>query len=478
MDWSEVRDLVTSDLDRDGDLDLLVAHGGGLAWLDNLRQGRFAPRRGGFEDTRADALAVADLDNDGLPEVIAAGAGLAVWGNRGDGKFAVWRGAEKLAGSAELRAVVAFDADNDGRLDLAAAGPETLVVLRQRAIGGFDPVELESTRRQAAPGWRPPISTATATWTCSSAAITASTGSTTAAATATAGCRCGCAASTRATPRTTCSATARWSRCAPAAPTSFARPTATWSTSASAPLPRADLLRVVWTNGVPQNRLEPESDQWIVEEQVLKGSCPFLYAWDGERFSFVTDLLWGAPAGLPFAPGVWAPSDPHEIVLVEGTVPVDGVYKLRVTEELWEAAFFDLARLWVVDHPAGRRGGQQPQDRARPGGAQDGAWPAASCARWPPPGTPPGSEVTARVAQPRRRLRRRLAAESLPGRRRRALGVHLRPRRRAGCGRSGCTSTAGSSPATPASTWRSRSGPTCRRWRRGWRSRPAPAGGS
>ncbi|HUO86097.1 MAG TPA: hypothetical protein VM617_01795, partial [Thermoanaerobaculia bacterium] len=30
----------------------------------------------------------------------------------------------------------------------------------------------------------------------------------------------------------------------------------------------------------------------------------------------------------------------------------DGRYLLRVTEELWEAAFFDHLRLWVVDHPA------------------------------------------------------------------------------------------------------------------------------
>ncbi|HET9211881.1 MAG TPA: FG-GAP-like repeat-containing protein, partial [Thermoanaerobaculia bacterium] len=41
---SGVRALVASDLDRDGDLDLVVAHSKGIAWLDNLRQGHFADR--------------------------------------------------------------------------------------------------------------------------------------------------------------------------------------------------------------------------------------------------------------------------------------------------------------------------------------------------------------------------------------------------------------------------------------------------
>ena len=115
---------------------------------------------------------------------------------------------------------------------------------------------------------------------------------------------------------------------------------------------KVDLLRVVWTNGVPQNRLRPEPNQRIVEEQVLKGSCPFLYAWDGEQIRFVTDLLWGAPAGLPVAPGVWASADPQEIVEVVGAEPQQGLYQLRITEELWEAAFFDHLRLWIVDHPS------------------------------------------------------------------------------------------------------------------------------
>ncbi len=115
---------------------------------------------------------------------------------------------------------------------------------------------------------------------------------------------------------------------------------------------RADLLRVVWTNGVPQNRLDPALDQWIVEEQLLKGSCPFLYVLADGEVRFVTDLLWNAPAGLPVAPGVYVPADPSELVAVGEVAPTDGQWDLRITEELWEAAFIDAVRLWVVDHPA------------------------------------------------------------------------------------------------------------------------------
>ena len=64
-----------------------------------------------------------------------------------------------------------------------------------------------------------------------------------------------------------------------------------------------DLLRVTWTNGVPQNRLGVEGNQLIVEEQLLKGSCPFLYTWNGETYVFVTDVLGITPAhGRFFAP--------------------------------------------------------------------------------------------------------------------------------------------------------------------------------
>ena len=110
-------------------------------------------------------------------------------------------------------------------------------------------------------------------------------------------------------------------------------------------------LRVVWTNGVPQNRIRLEGKQNVVEEQLLKGSCPFLYTWNGAEYAFVTDLLWGAPIGLPVAENLYAGADPGELVEVTGAKPRNGNYELQITEELWEAAYFDQVRLWVVDAP-------------------------------------------------------------------------------------------------------------------------------
>ena len=116
----------------------------------------------------------------------------------------------------------------------------------------------------------------------------------------------------------------------------------------------ADVLRVVWTNGVPQNVIKPEANQRIVEKQVLKGSCPFLYVYDGERYRFVTDLLWRSPLGMVTSIGSIAPDQTEDYVKIpDFMAPKDGVYSLQVTEELWETAYFDLVRLIAVDRPAG-----------------------------------------------------------------------------------------------------------------------------
>lgn len=117
----------------------------------------------------------------------------------------------------------------------------------------------------------------------------------------------------------------------------------------------ADAMRAILPNGITQNVIKPPLDTRIVEEQTLKGSCPFLYAWDGEQYAFVTDCLWAAPLGLQAALGKVIPDRPWEYIKVDGRFvqPKDGHYELRLTEELWELAYFDHVALIAVDHPQG-----------------------------------------------------------------------------------------------------------------------------
>ena len=122
---------------------------------------------------------------------------------------------------------------------------------------------------------------------------------------------------------------------------------------------QADVIRVRWPNGVPQNILYSDANQSIVEEQILKGSCPTLFAWNGERFEFVTDILWKSALGMPV--GLMARGDalyapPHAsqeyLRIPPGALRErDGSYELRITDELWEVFYIDEVDLIAVDHP-------------------------------------------------------------------------------------------------------------------------------
>ena len=121
------------------------------------------------------------------------------------------------------------------------------------------------------------------------------------------------------------------------------------------PQKKADVVRVIWTNGVPRNLIDPEPNLHVCEEQKLVGSCPYLYTWDGEQFVFVTDLLWNSPIGLKFAESVVAPWREWEYLKIDGSKlkPKHGEYLLNITEELWEAGYFDQVKLFAIDHPVG-----------------------------------------------------------------------------------------------------------------------------
>jgi hypothetical protein len=119
---------------------------------------------------------------------------------------------------------------------------------------------------------------------------------------------------------------------------------------------QAEVVRIVWPNGILQSEFNTAAGATIAASQRLKGSCPWLFAWNGREMGFVTDLIWRSPLGLRInAQATADASATEDWVKVRGDqlVARDGAYDLRVTAELWETHFFDLLSLLVVDHPQG-----------------------------------------------------------------------------------------------------------------------------
>lgn len=120
---------------------------------------------------------------------------------------------------------------------------------------------------------------------------------------------------------------------------------------------KIDTLRVTWPNGVAQNVIRPDSRQVLTVEEYVKvsASCAFLYAFNGERFELVNEILGIGPLGVPMGPDACYPVDCTELTRIDGRqlAPRDGKYELRLTEELREITYADMLELRVIDHPQG-----------------------------------------------------------------------------------------------------------------------------
>ncbi len=116
-----------------------------------------------------------------------------------------------------------------------------------------------------------------------------------------------------------------------------------------------DVIRIVWPNGSVRADFEVKVDQEVQAEQRLKGSCPFLFAYNGKQMEFVKDVVpWSSAIGLRIntlgTASVEATEEWYKIGR-DQLVPRDGYYDLRITAELWETYYYDHLSLMVVDHP-------------------------------------------------------------------------------------------------------------------------------
>ncbi len=358
------QDADLGDFDDDGDIDLLVAHANGISLFSNQRQGVFVdlgPESGITTAGPARASAVGDYNNDGFLDVlIASSNGLQLFNNSGTRFNPDTRSSQVLSTlTANFSDAKFFDFDNDGYLDLFLTGDhpallhndgsgaftnesETLLAGFTEAAWHFEYTDYNLDRdldlfltTSAGPvllrndGGQRNRSLSIQT----RGLLTNNSKNNYYSIGAKVEVRAGDLYQMRVVT-------------SPATYVGLGQRL------------KADVVRIVFTNGVPQNIFTPGTDQDIIEQQILKGSCPFLYTWNGREFQFATDILWrsalGMPTGIMGGNTTYAPASPAEdyIRIPDNLLKVkDGKYQIRITGELWETPYFDEVKLMVVDHP-------------------------------------------------------------------------------------------------------------------------------
>jgi Tfp pilus assembly protein PilF len=345
--------VMMEDWNRDGNMDVVVSRKEGPPLLlEKQRGGRLIPR----EPTNWVAgvvFAAGDFDNDLRPDLAVVS----------DGKISIcFNGEERkeiaFPESAGCRQIVAFDYDNDGWLDLWAVG-EKIRVWRNLGLSGFHEETAQLGLDKFDAGAVSEIQFADFDKDCDSDVIVAL---------ANGGLRYlrnegGNANSQLKVQMIGNRSNASGIGCKIEIETGGLRLIRTVHR-----LPvevgvgryrKLDSFLVHWFNW-PQGSAELgfncKEPLFALELTIQEGSCPYLYAWDGKGFRFVTDILGAAPLGLPVAEGHYVEADPEELVWIgnEQSFPAkDGTYQLQITEELREVLYLDEAKLAVVDHEPG-----------------------------------------------------------------------------------------------------------------------------
>jgi tetratricopeptide (TPR) repeat protein len=120
---------------------------------------------------------------------------------------------------------------------------------------------------------------------------------------------------------------------------------------------KADLIRLLWPTGVPQDELDLASDKThLVAELDRRGSsCPTLFAWNGSRYNFISDVIGAGVVGHWISPTDHNIPDPDEWIKIPGDQlkSRNGLYSLRFGEPMEEVNFMDQVRMVAIDHPTG-----------------------------------------------------------------------------------------------------------------------------
>ena len=352
-----VRDFAWGDLDLDGDPDAaLLDAEGGLHLLENQQAGLFRPWRAPDGLAPSVAIALGDVDADGKLDLVTLAADGGVWRvSAGEGtwdrtQIASWTGWPGGATAGAQRLLLA-DLDNNGALDLVGSGAsgtaiwladerralrplpaapaaEIFGIADENGDGRLDLLGLDAGQ----PVWLHGRGERDYHWQVVHPRAQVEAGDQRINSFGVGGeveVRAGLL---------------RQKQVLGGAPVHFGLGSHT----------SVDVVRVAWPNGVMQAEFDLAADGVLVAQQRLKGSCPWVFTFDGDGYRFVTDFIWRSPLGLRINA-----QDTAEVAQTEDWVKIrgdqlvarDGFYDVRITAELWETHFFDHVSLLVVDHP-------------------------------------------------------------------------------------------------------------------------------
>lgn len=159
----EIVDIYANDIDGDNDLDIFTTafDSDQILWFENLGGGNFSSKNtipNGLYAYGPASIRVADIDGDGLKDVIVASADLndkIIWyKNDGNNNFTYTASQVVASGSviSETYSIEVFDVDNDGDIDIVSAsyGDDQIAWHENQGNGSFSTLSIISSNADGA----------------------------------------------------------------------------------------------------------------------------------------------------------------------------------------------------------------------------------------------------------------------------------------------------------------------------------------
>ena len=353
--------IIAADIDRDRDVDLLVLHDAPPHEVfvnDRLWQWRRAESMDALLDRDIACACVTDADADGQIELVVTGRNGAARGSRGNDDAWQVAAVPHLASDAQVLGLVPVDLDGDAQTDILLTGHDGWHVrlrdpAREKVKGrgaAVAPFVWSATEGYALVGIGPdgtPLLWRPGSGRHEFAALTFSGKQQKSDQMRSNAAGIGVRVAARVASTWTVTGTLRIH-------TGSSQSYQPWAVGLAGES-RIDFVDLLWPDGLLQTEsdLAPGIFHRIEETQRQTSSCPVLFAWDGSRYAFVTDLLGVGGLGFWVAPDTYAPPAPQESLLLPAKLlkPRSGALEFKLSEPMEEACYLDGAVLEVIDVP-------------------------------------------------------------------------------------------------------------------------------